>query len=35
MRFGDLTYEEIKSYTDANALAIMPTGCTEHWGPRT
>lgn len=33
MRFGDLTYEEIKGYADAGAVAVVPTGCTEQQGP--
>lgn len=33
MRFGDLTYEEIKARADAGTLALIPTGCTEQQGP--
>lgn len=33
MRFGDLTYEEIKDRAQAGALALVPTGCTEQQGP--
>ena len=33
MKFGDLTYEEITSYAEAGALAVVPTGCTEQQGP--
>ena len=25
MKFGDLTYEEIKSYAETGALAVVPT----------
>ena len=33
MKFGDLTYEEIKVHAEAGALAVVPTGCTEQQGP--
>lgn len=33
MKFGDLTYQEIKSHAEAGALAVVPTGCTEQQGP--
>ena len=33
MKFGDLTYEEIRDYAEAGALAVAPTGCTEQQGP--
>ncbi|MHC4982146.1 MAG: creatininase family protein [Planctomycetota bacterium] len=33
MRFGDLTYEEIKRLAESGALAVIPTGCTEQQGP--
>ena len=33
MRFGDLTYEEIKARAEGGALALVPTGCTEQQGP--
>ena len=33
MRFGDLTYEEIRARAGAGWLAIVPTGCTEQQGP--
>jgi creatinine amidohydrolase len=33
MRFGDLTFEEIRDYADSGALAVVPTGCTEQQGP--
>ncbi len=33
MKFGDLTYEEIKVCADGGALAVVPTGCTEQQGP--
>lgn len=33
MRFGDLTYLEIKSLAQAGCPAIVPTGCTEQQGP--
>ena len=32
-RFGDLTFEEVRSYVAAESLAIIPTGCTEQQGP--
>ena len=33
MRYGDLTYEEIREKADQDWLAIVPTGCTEQQGP--
>lgn len=33
MRYGDLTYEEIKERASQGWLAIVPTGCTEQQGP--
>jgi creatinine amidohydrolase len=33
MKFGDLTYEEIRDCANKGALAIVPTGCTEQQGP--
>lgn len=33
MRFGDLTFEEIRERAQSDWLAIVPTGCTEQQGP--
>ena len=33
MRYGDLTYLEIKELVQAGAVALLPTGCTEQQGP--
>ncbi len=33
MRFGDLTFREIRERAEAGWLAIVPTGCTEQQGP--
>ena len=33
MKFGDLTYEEIRDCAEKGWLAIVPTGCTEQQGP--
>ena len=33
MKYTDLTYEEIRAKAAKNALAILPTGCTEQQGP--
>jgi creatinine amidohydrolase len=33
MRYGDLTYEEIRERAQQGWLAIVPTGCTEQQGP--
>lgn len=33
MKFGDLTYKEIRIYAETGALAVVPTGCTEQQGP--
>ena len=33
MRFGDLTYEEIRERAEQAWLAIVPSGCTEQQGP--
>lgn len=33
MKFGDLTYIEIRTHAEAGALALVPTGCTEQQGP--
>ena len=33
MRYGDLTYEEVRECADQGWLAIVPTGCTEQQGP--
>jgi creatinine amidohydrolase len=32
MRYGDLTYLEIRARADAGSLAVVPTGCTEQQG---
>ena len=33
MKYGDLTYEEIRDAASQGCLAIVPTGCTEQQGP--
>jgi len=33
MRYGDMTYEEIREQAQQGWLAIVPTGCTEQQGP--
>jgi len=33
VKFGDLTFEEIRECAGAGWLAIVPTGCTEQHGP--
>lgn len=33
MRYGDLTYEEIRDRARQGWIAIVPTGCTEQQGP--
>lgn len=33
MKFGDLTYDEIKCHAEAGTLVVVPTGCTEQQGP--
>ena len=33
MKYGDLTYEEIRERARQDWLAIIPTGCTEQQGP--
>ena len=33
VRFGDLTYREIRACAEQGWLAIIPTGCTEQQGP--
>lgn len=33
MRFGDLTFEEIREEITAGAIAVVPMGCTEQQGP--
>ena len=33
MRYGDLTYEEIRERAVQGWLAVVPTGCTEQQGP--
>ena len=33
MRYGDLTYLEIRERADTGCLAVVPTGCTEQQGP--
>ena len=33
MKYGDLTYEEIRDRAHQRCLAIVPTGCTEQQGP--
>ena len=33
MKYGDLTYEEIRDRAHQDWLAIIPTGCTEQQGP--
>ena len=32
-RFGDFTYEEIRTCAEQGWLAVIPTGCTEQQGP--
>jgi len=33
MRFGDLTFREIRERAEEGWLAVVPTGCTEQQGP--
>jgi creatinine amidohydrolase len=33
MRFGDLTYQEIRDRAGSDWLVVLPTGCTEQQGP--
>ena len=33
MRFGDLTFQEIRERAEAGWMAVVPTGCTEQQGP--
>lgn len=33
VRFGELTYQEIRQHADKGCLALVPTGCTEQQGP--
>ncbi len=33
IRYGDLTYQEIRERATKGAIAIVPTGCTEQQGP--
>ena len=33
MLFEELTYQEIRSFAQSGALAVVPTGCTEQQGP--
>lgn len=33
MRFGDLTFQEIRERAEEDWLAVVPTGCTEQQGP--
>ena len=33
MRFGDLTYLQIRRLAKSGCLAVLPTGCTEQQGP--
>lgn len=33
MKYGDLTYLEIREAVESGCLAIIPTGCTEQQGP--
>lgn len=33
MKFGGLTYEEIRKRAAEGSLAVVPTGCTEQQGP--
>ena len=33
VRFGELTYREIRHHADVGCLALVPTGCTEQQGP--
>ncbi|MEW6404483.1 MAG: creatininase family protein [Chloroflexota bacterium] len=33
MRFGELTFREIRERADSGWLAVVPTGCTEQQGP--
>jgi len=33
MRFGELTFQEIREHAEAGSLAVLPTGCTEQQGP--
>lgn len=33
MKYGELTYREIRAAANRNAISIVPTGCTEQQGP--
>ena len=33
MKFGDLTYPQIRDYAASGCLVVVPTGCTEQQGP--
>lgn len=33
MRFGELTYQEVAAAAAADAVVVVPTGCTEQQGP--
>src|SRR5438128_11042555 len=33
VRFGELTYCEIRQQADGGCLALVPSGCTEQQGP--
>lgn len=33
VRFGDMTFEEIRTSAHAGAIVVLPTGCTEQQGP--
>lgn len=33
MKFGDLTFQEIRECAETGSLAVVPTGCTEQHGP--
>ena len=35
MKFGDLTFQEIREAAESGSLAIVPTGCTEQQGPHS
>ena len=33
MKYGQLTYQEIRDAASRSAIAVIPTGCTEQRGP--
>jgi len=33
MKFGDLTFQQIREYAASGCLVVVPTGCTEQQGP--